>query len=136
MNIRRIVVDRMFYFRFNGIRGIQRPRVDFIKQFTPYTWNLSSALILLAQIYPNLASCICALHSTYCIFFKIWVLSTLYAVHPKHIETAWFARILSALLYFCVRTKGWWNWCKFYNQLGALYSSHLCIGMCCIPLST
>jgi hypothetical protein len=54
--------------------------VDFIKQFTPYAWNLRSAPILSAQIYSNLASCICALGSSYCIFSQLWVRSTLYAV--------------------------------------------------------
>jgi hypothetical protein len=49
--------------------------------------NLRSAPILFAQIYYNLASCICALRSTYCIFYQIWVRSTLYVVRPTFMKS-------------------------------------------------
>jgi hypothetical protein len=62
-----------------------RPGVDFTKQFTAYAWNLHSVPILFAQIYFNLASSICGLRSTYCIFSQIWVHSKLYAVTPNFI---------------------------------------------------
>jgi hypothetical protein len=62
-------------------------RVDFIKQFTPYIWNLPSAPILFAQIYLNLAACICALCSTYFIFSQIWVRSTLYPARPTFMKS-------------------------------------------------
>jgi hypothetical protein len=58
------------------------PGVDFVKQFTPYAWNLRSALIIFAQIYCDLTSCICALRSTDSFFSQIWVRSTLYALRP------------------------------------------------------
>jgi hypothetical protein len=52
-----------------------------------YAWNLHSAPILFAQIYSNLASCICNLGSIYSIFSRIWVRSTLYSqlfeIHPR-----------------------------------------------------
>ena len=53
--------------------------MDFIKQFTPYVWNLRSVPILFEQIYSNLASCICALHTIFCIVSRFSVRSTLYA---------------------------------------------------------
>jgi hypothetical protein len=37
--------------------------------------------------YSNLASCICTLHSTYCIFSQIWVHSTLYAMCPTFMKS-------------------------------------------------
>jgi hypothetical protein len=64
------------------------PEVDFIKQLRPYPWNLRSTPILFAQIYSNLASCIVALRSTYCIFTQIWVRSMLYPVHPTFMKSA------------------------------------------------
>jgi hypothetical protein len=63
--------------------------VDFINQFTPYAWNLRTAPILFAQIFSNLAPCICALCSNYWIFSKLWVHSTIvpwpnfYKIGPK-----------------------------------------------------
>jgi hypothetical protein len=56
--------------------------VDFIKQFTPNTWNLRSAPILFEQIYSNMASCIFALRSTFCIVSHILGALTLYALCP------------------------------------------------------
>jgi hypothetical protein len=56
------------------------PGLDFIKQFTPYAWNLRSAPILFEQIYSNVASCIYALRSTFCIGSQI--LGALYALRP------------------------------------------------------
>jgi hypothetical protein len=56
-------------------------------QFTPYAWNLRSAPILFAQIYSNMASCICALRSTCYCFSQIWVLSKLYAVGPTFMKS-------------------------------------------------
>jgi hypothetical protein len=49
-------------FEWDLVNGLG---VDFVKQFTPCTWNLCSAPILFAKIYSNLASCICTLLSTY-----------------------------------------------------------------------
>jgi hypothetical protein len=57
--------------------------MDFIKQFTPYAWNLRSAPIF----FHNLALCICALRSTYCIFSQIWVCFTLCAVRPTFMKS-------------------------------------------------
>ncbi len=57
--------------------------VDFIKQFTPYAWNLHSA----PNFFPKLASCICALCPTYCIFYLIWVCFTLYAVRTTFMKS-------------------------------------------------
>jgi hypothetical protein len=54
--------------------------VGFIKQFTPYAWNLRSAPILFQQIYSSLASCICAMRSTFCIVSLIF--GALYALRP------------------------------------------------------
>jgi hypothetical protein len=49
------------------------PGVDFIKQFTPYTWNLSSGRIF----FPSLTIIYLPLRPTYCIFSQIWVLYAL-----------------------------------------------------------
>jgi hypothetical protein len=57
--------------------------VDFIRQFTPYSWNLRSSRIF----FPNLASFICALLPTHCIFSQIWMHFTLYDVHPTFMKS-------------------------------------------------
>ncbi len=55
--------------------------MEFIKQFTPYAWNLLSV--------PNFLpwSCICALSPTYCIFTQIWLRFMLYAMHPTLLKS-------------------------------------------------
>jgi hypothetical protein len=58
------------------------PVVDFIQQFAPCTWNLCSAAILFAHNHSNLASCVCALCSTYCSFSQIWMGSMVYSLRP------------------------------------------------------
>jgi hypothetical protein len=78
------------------------PWVDFIEQLSPYPWNCRSAPTLFAQIYSNLALCICALRSTYCIFSQILVRFTPYPQllwnppHPwcKDVSTDWQATSL------------------------------------------
>jgi hypothetical protein len=66
-----------------GVRIKVLPGVDFIEQFTTYTWNLRSAPILFEQNYSNLTSCICPLRSFICIFSKIY--GALYALRPAPI---------------------------------------------------
>jgi hypothetical protein len=51
----------------------------------PYAWNLCSAPILFDQIYSNLASCICALHSTFCIISQIF--GALYPLRPTFMKS-------------------------------------------------
>jgi hypothetical protein len=55
-----------------------------LKQFTPYTWHLSYAPILFEQIYSNLASCICALRSIFCIVSQIF--GALYTLRPTFMK--------------------------------------------------
>jgi hypothetical protein len=69
---RRVCASCWYFFRTG---------VDFKKQFAPYALNLRSAPIFFEQIYSDLASCICALRSTFCIFFQI--LGELYALRPR-----------------------------------------------------
>jgi hypothetical protein len=48
---------------------------------------LCSAPILFEQIYSNLASCICALRSTFAFSPRFWVRSTLYTLRPTFMKS-------------------------------------------------
>ncbi len=58
-----------------------RPRVYFLKQF------MLEICALGPSFFPNLASCICALSPTYCIFSQIWGHFTLYHVRPTFMKS-------------------------------------------------
>jgi hypothetical protein len=76
-----------FYSARLMVKQVWTPGVNYRKKFTHYAWLVCFTPIFFCKFTLLCATCVCALHLTYCISTQFWVHSMLNAVGPTFMKS-------------------------------------------------